>query len=52
MTTNGLSAGDKVIDFRGEQRGTVTAIYTDRAPKSDRVVVNGREYYCTVWSKI
>lgn len=57
-TSNGLTVGDFVVDFRGEQRGTVTAIEVDRGDgRSDKVTVvatDGLTYwnYCTVWSKL
>jgi hypothetical protein len=62
-TSNGLKVGDRVIDFRGEDTGVVTAVELNRGPgKSDRVtvLVDGREdwahcqsssNYCEVWTK-
>lgn len=49
--SRGLRPGDHVISFRGEV-GQVTSISTGRYPKSDKVVVNSREYYETVWTLI
>lgn len=58
-TSNGLSVGDSVIDFRGEKTGVVTAIQISRGEgKSDKVTVRMADddwtqtYYCGVWSKI
>lgn len=52
-TSNGLAVGDHVVSFRGDETGVVESIETDRGGgRSDKVIVNGRSFYCSVWSKV